>query len=94
MSEQIEPMDQMREDWRTVARHRRACGDWTEADEVEIGAEVKAAVAAGNGADGLLVCWRMYLATEAEEIRRWSARVRDVEARIKAEAKAMRKKAA
>ena len=94
MSDERDPIDQMRDDWRTVAKHRRACGHWTESDEDEIAKEVKAAVAAGNPADGVLVCWRLWLANEAEEIRRWSSRVRDVEARIRAETESLRKLAA
>ena len=94
MSIESASLDRMRDDWKTVAKHRRATGDWTESDEVEIAREVKAAVAAGAVDDGLLACWRLWLAGEAEEIRRWSARVRDVEARIKAEAVAARERKA
>lgn len=90
MTDEVKPIDRMREDWKTVARHRIATGDWTTADKDEIAAEVAAAVAAGGDQDSLLVCWQIWLANEAEEIRRWSSRVRDVEARIKAEASARR----
>jgi len=50
----------MRADWAVVAQDRRAVGEWTEADEVEIGAEVKAAIAKKD--PDLICCWARYLA--------------------------------
>lgn len=50
----------MRADWPVVARDRRDCGEWTEADEAEIGAEVAKAIASGD--ERLICCWARYLA--------------------------------
>ncbi len=89
MTDLLDPVDQLREDFRTVVADRKRCGLWSGADEAEIGALIKAAV---EGTDaGLLECWARWLATEAEEIRRWQAHVREVEARMRAVARAERK---
>lgn len=50
----------MRADWSVVAQDRRAAGEWTEADEIEIGNEIKAAIAQRD--PDLLCCWARYLA--------------------------------
>lgn len=73
MTDQTEPMDRMREDYRVVVRHRRAKGLWTAADEAEAHELIREAVE-GAGSDRgmreLLECWRAWLAQEAEIIRR------------------------
>lgn len=53
-------IQKMRHDWPVVAEDRRACGDWTAADEAEIGQAIKAAVAAGD-ADQIAL-WARWLA--------------------------------
>jgi hypothetical protein len=50
----------MRADWPVVARDRRQCGEWTEADEKEIGAEVAKAIESKD--ERLICCWARYLA--------------------------------
>ena len=50
----------MRADWVIVAKDRREAGEWTEADEVEIGGEVKTAIAQKD--PDLICCWARYLA--------------------------------
>lgn len=90
MTDQTEPIDRMREDFVEVVRDRRANGLWTADDETEIGNLIKAAVQGASGDMSLLECWQRWLAREAEEIRQWRSRVRDVEKRIHAEAKAAR----
>lgn len=50
----------MRADWSVVAADRRAAGEWSEKDEVEIGDEIKAAIARGEPDE---ICrWGRYLA--------------------------------
>lgn len=50
----------MRADWPVIAEDRRAAGEWSEADEVEIGNEIKAVIAKK---DPDLICrWARYLA--------------------------------
>lgn len=86
MTDQIEPIDALREDFRDVVRHRRENGLWTDSDEVEIRRLIKSAIAGRKDDASLLECWANWLHREAEVIRRWRARVREVEARIHAEA--------
>jgi len=50
----------MRADWPVVAADRRQAGEWTEADELEIGNEVKAAIATKD--PDIICCWARYLA--------------------------------
>ena len=50
----------MRADWSVVAQDRREAGEWSEADETDIGNEIKAAIAKQD--PDLLCCWARYLA--------------------------------
>ena len=50
----------MRADWAVVAQDRREGGEWSAADEAEIGNEIKAAIAGKN--PDLICCWGRYLA--------------------------------
>lgn len=38
----------MRADWVVVAEDRRACGEWTEEDEAQVGEAVKGAISSGK----------------------------------------------
>ncbi len=90
MTDLQDPIDTLRDDFRTVVAERKANGYWTDADEVEVGRLIKAAIDGRADDAGLLECWARWLASEAEEIRRWKAHVRDVEARMRAAAAAER----
>ena len=85
-----DPIDRLRDDFRTVVAERKACGHWTDADEVDVGRLIKAAIDGRDQDAGLLECWARWLSGEAEVIRRWQAHVRDVEARMRAQAAAER----
>ena len=52
-------IEKMRADWVVVAEERRACGEWTEEDEAEIGEAVKRAIASGKV--DLISCWARWL---------------------------------
>lgn len=52
-------VEKMRADWRVVSEQKRRSGEWSEADELEIGALVKAAVDSGD--EGLMSCWASWL---------------------------------
>jgi len=54
-----EIITKMRVDWTIVAQDRRACGEWTETDEAEIGEAVKAAVTAGQQEQ--IILWARWL---------------------------------
>lgn len=49
----------MRADWFVVAEDRRACGEWSEEDEANIGEAVKAAIASGKSDS--ITCWARWL---------------------------------
>lgn len=91
MTDQAEPIDRLREDFREVVRDRKAKGQWTDDDEAEVGRLIKSIID-GRGEVGLLECWAAWLSTEAEQIRQWRSRVRDVEARMHASACEKRQK--
>ena len=93
MTDQAKPIDRLREDFRTVVRDRKDNGYWTDSDEAEVTALIKAAVAGADRDAGRLQRWATWLAAEAEVIRRWHAQVRDVEARMRAQAAAEREAA-
>ena len=52
-------IEKMRVDWPIVAEDRRQCGQWTEADEAEVGEAVKAAIASKN--QEMILCWARWL---------------------------------
>lgn len=54
-----EIITKMRADWTIVAQDRRACGEWTETDEAEVGEAVKAAVTAGQQEQ--IILWARWL---------------------------------
>ena len=59
----------MRADFRRVAEHRKASGDWSEADEAEISAAVGAAVKAQD--PDMIKCWAHWLADLSCLIAAW-----------------------
>jgi len=71
-------IEQMRADFADAASWE----GWSEADKVEIGAAIRDAIAA-NDAEALAY-WSRELARGAEEWRRFRARVREAEARMRA----------
>lgn len=74
----------MRADWARVAEHRVKSGEWTEADEKEIGLAIKAAVAAKD--PDMLACWAAWLADLSASISAWDLIVRGTMARMRAAA--------
>lgn len=50
----------MRADWPVVAEDRRQCGDWTEADESEIGSAIAQAISKND--PDLIALWARWLA--------------------------------
>lgn len=54
-----EIVTKMRADWAVVAKDRRECGEWTEADEADIGEAVKSAVTSGNQEQ--IILWSRWL---------------------------------
>lgn len=52
-------IQKMRADWVMVAEERRACGEWSEADEAEIGEAVKRAIESGEA--DMISCWARWL---------------------------------
>lgn len=87
-------IDRMRDDFRTVVEDRKANGLWSRSDEIEVNNLIKEAIAGKERDHGLLECWSRWLAVEAEEIRRWKARVRELEAKIQSDLEQARKQAA
>ena len=75
----------MRADFRRVAEHRKASGDWSEADEAEISAAVGAAVKAQD--PDMIKCWAHWLADLSCSIAAWELIVRDSLARMRAQAR-------
>jgi len=74
-------LDEMRENWRTVAAFKRGSGEWSVEDEREFGEAAKLALQHDEAA----AYWAAWLQREAEWIRRFTAMVRAAEARIRAE---------
>lgn len=77
-------IEQMRVDFPDAARQL----EWSAEDQAEIGAVIRAAVAAQD--TEALTYWAWRLATAAEEWRRWRARVRQAEERMKVAAQKAR----
>ena len=76
----------MRANWVVVEQDRIDCGDWTQADADEVGAEIKAAIQAGDEAViGLWARWLADLAAIALGLR-----VGQASRRIAAEVRAAR----
>ena len=53
-------IDKMRADWPVVEEDRIECGDWTAEDAAEVGAAIKAAIAAGDATT--ITLWARWLA--------------------------------
>jgi len=49
----------MRADWVVVAEDRRACGEWSEEDEAQVGEAVKGAIESKKAE--LITCWARWL---------------------------------
>lgn len=74
-------LDEMRNNWRTVAAFKRSTSEWSIEDEQEFGETVRVALQH----DETAAYWAAWLRREAEWIRRFTAMVRAAEARIRAE---------
>lgn len=82
----------MRADYARVAEHRLANGDWTEADEKDIGLAIKAAIAAKD--PDMIASWALWLADLSASIAAWDLIVRGTMARMRAAAERQREAAA
>lgn len=78
-------IDKMRADFVRVAEARKKHGDWTEADEAEIGAAIKAAVEKGD--PDTVLSWALWLADIAHSIAAWELIVRGSMARMRHQAR-------
>lgn len=78
----------MRADFVRVAEHRKARNEWSEADEKEIGAAIKAAVDKGD--PDMIHSWALWLADLSASIAAWELIVRGSVARMRAQAVAER----
>lgn len=77
-------IEKMRADWGVVAEDRRRTGDWTEQDEADIGAAIKAAVSDGN--EEMIACWARWLADLAATTVALTAIAKGIEGRMRAKA--------
>lgn len=75
----------MRADFVRVAEVRKARQDWTEEDEREIGAAIKAAVDKGD--PDMILSWAAWLADLSSAIAAWDLIVRGSVARMRAQAR-------
>lgn len=74
-------VEKMRADWRVVAEDKRQRGEWTEAEEKEVGDLVKSVVASND--DGLITCWARWLGELAGAILLLRLVARGTDANIK-----------
>lgn len=77
-------IEQMRGDFADAARWEA----WSAEDQAAIGSVIRDAIAAND--TEAIAYWSWCLAKSAEEWRRWRARVREAEARLKAAARQAR----
>jgi len=75
----------MRADFARVAEHRKKTRDWSESDEAEIGAAIKAAVAKGD--PDMIHSWALWLADLSASIAAWELIVRGSMARMRHQAR-------
>lgn len=74
-------VEKMRADFKRVAEHRKASGDWSESDEAEISAAVGAAVKAED--PDMIKSWALWLADLSCSIAAWELIVRGSLARMR-----------
>ena len=79
----------MRADFVRVADVRKARGDWSEADQQEIGAAIKAAVDKGD--PDMISSWALWLADLSCSIAAWDLIVRGSVSRMRSQAQQERK---
>jgi hypothetical protein len=75
----------MRSDWAVVAQNRRESGDWTESEEADILAAIKAAIDAKDKT--LIACWSRWLADLSAWVTAWNLICRGSEAAMRTEAR-------
>lgn len=75
----------MRADWSVVAAARKGSGDWTDADEAEMAAAIRAAIDAKDR--NVIACWSRWLADLAAWVTAWNLICRGSEAAMKAAAR-------
>ncbi len=78
-------IDKMRSDFVRVAEVRKQRGDWSEADEKEIGTAIKAAVDKGD--PDMILSWAAWLADLSGAIAAWDLIVRGTLARMRTQAR-------
>lgn len=78
----------MRTDYVLVRRWWKEAEGWTEAELAEADAGITAVV--GRNDTELIDCWAVWLASEAERIRRFESMVRAAENRMRVQAAAER----
>lgn len=76
-----EVVAKMRADWAIVSRNRRESGDWTESEEADILAAIKAAIDAKDKV--LLACWSRWLADLSALVTAWNLICRGAEVAMK-----------
>ncbi|MDT3708156.1 MAG: hypothetical protein ROZ09_15145 [Thiobacillus sp.] len=84
-------LDTMRADYVLVRRWWKDAEGWTEAELAEADRGVRRVVERKDAE--LIACWAAWLATLAEDIRRFESTVRGAEARMRAAVAAERKRA-
>lgn len=75
----------MRADFAKVAECRRVRGDWSDADEAEIGNAIKAAIEKQD--PDMIHSWALWLADLSASIAAWELIVRGSMARMRAQAR-------
>lgn len=83
-------IDKMRADFVRVSEVRKQRNDWSEADEKEIGAAIKAAVEKGD--PDMILSWAAWLADLASAIAAWDLIVRGSLARMRYQAREERER--
>lgn len=78
-------VEKMRSDWAVVAQNRRESGDWTESEEADILAAIKAAIDAKDKT--LIACWSRWLADLSAWVTAWNLICRGSEAAMRTEAR-------
>lgn len=83
-------IQKMRADWAVVATERKALGDWSETDSLEIANAIRLAIDE-NDRDAI-ACWSRWLADLSAWVTAWNLICRGSEAEMKRKAKEAREK--
>lgn len=83
-------IEKMRADWAVVSASRKASGDWSETESLEIAEAIRSAI---EGKDrNMISCWSRWLADLAAWVTAWNLICRGSEADMKRKAKEAREK--